>query len=293
MLEQSIHQEQDKQAESMDASQLKESMQRREKARSKVMNALKKAGATPSTIRQVSQAMERRTMPPVSIDFADSLPPLDQPPSWRGKEEVRMVGLGCTLEMDINGFYWISSVLPGGTCVLGGVEEGSTLLSIDGVPIRNMPLHDIRLLSSGPAGSSVTLRYRPPGRDPNHPASEKTVTRREFQRLSALGMLGQREDGREAKHSSSPESSWMQRMLKNLFGSKEAVASARATFPQRRRGEGDEWAERMSSYLWRGSAGQSTSDKIVNLVSHSNNVQTQEKLYQPLLSDRLSLNERM
>lgn len=64
-----------------------------------------------------------------------------------------------------------------GACAEQGIGVGSTLLSVDGVPLRGMGLEDVKQLTMGLVGTHVCLRYRPPGVHAEYPPIEKVLTR--------------------------------------------------------------------------------------------------------------------
>jgi|NorSeaMetagenome_1021524.scaffolds.fasta_scaffold59221_1 hypothetical protein len=64
-----------------------------------------------------------------------------------------------------------------GACAEQGISVGSTLLSVDGVPLRGMGLEDVKQLTMGLVGTHVCVRYRPPGVHAEYPPIERVLTR--------------------------------------------------------------------------------------------------------------------
>ena len=54
---------------------------------------------------------------------------------------------------------------------------GSTILSVDGVPLRGMSMDEVKQLTMGLVGTHVSVRYRLPGVHAEYPPLEKVLTR--------------------------------------------------------------------------------------------------------------------
>ena len=161
-------------------------LQRREEARVRIINALERAGATPNTLRQVEEVMDRRSVTLEQREYIayrkswNALNGVDHSSvshSSIGAREVRKVGLECELDKMEDGTYIVSAVYPGGACAAYGIKVGSTILTVDGVPLRAMTLEEVKQLTVGLVGTHVCVRYRPPGSPIDYPPAEKIMTR--------------------------------------------------------------------------------------------------------------------
>jgi len=178
--------------------EIRSALEHRDEARIRVLNALERAGATPLTIRQVQEAMDRRAVTVEPDEFASYRQ------SWQSRNsrdfggdtarfsrysetqtqfasvrpgDNEKAGLGCNLEKTATGTHVLAAVKPGGACADHSIQVGSTLLSVDGVPVRGMSLEEVRQLTMGLVGSHVCIRYRPPGVHAEYPPLEKVLTR--------------------------------------------------------------------------------------------------------------------
>ena len=89
-------------------------------------------------------------------------------------EKDARVGIGCTLERTPTGAHLVTSVKRGGACDNGGVKAGMYMLAINGVHINGKSMKDVRRLSMGAVGSSVTVIIR---RSSTSPPEQGTLTR--------------------------------------------------------------------------------------------------------------------
>jgi C-terminal processing protease CtpA/Prc len=75
---------------------------------------------------------------------------------------IKFTGIGCVLTHMSDGAIFIQEIRHGGGCYEAGVPVGSQLLSVDGVPVTDMPIEKIRNLCLGPTGSVSVLTIIPP-----------------------------------------------------------------------------------------------------------------------------------
>ena len=157
---------------------MQQAIDRREKCRSKLLMALKRAGASEDAIQQVTDAMDRpregihlagQTLSPrasartgasdgggtarssVSPVHGAS-PKVDPTPRVQG-------GIGCNLERNAAGDYFVSRVIPDGACAQHGIRVGSVIRAVDGEPLRGKPMSEVREMCLGLPGTHVSVRY--------------------------------------------------------------------------------------------------------------------------------------
>ena len=152
---------------------------------------------------QVEEAMDRRSVQLEPTDYEayrQSWPSSRGPDTARYSEpgylsagENETAGLGCNLERTGTGHHYVTGVKPGGACAEHGIAVGSSLLSVDGVPLCGMNMDEVKRLTMGMIGTHVCVRYRPPGVHAEYPAIEKVLTRLPASYVRAAGYETRRE----------------------------------------------------------------------------------------------------
>lgn len=161
---------------------MQQAMDRREKCRSKLLMALKRAGASEDAIQQVTDAMDRpregihlagQTLSPrasartgasdgggtarSSVSPVHGAPPkVDPTPRVQGLDSA---GIGCNLERNAAGDYFVSRVIPDGACAQHGIRVGSVIRAVDGEPLRGKTMSEVREMCLGLPGTHVSVRY--------------------------------------------------------------------------------------------------------------------------------------
>lgn len=74
----------------------------------------------------------------------------------------RYAGVGAQVDVR-DGWITIVAPLPGGPALDAGVQAGDRILTVDGKPMRGVPLDEAQKALRGPVGSQVTVRVERPG----------------------------------------------------------------------------------------------------------------------------------
>ena len=162
---------------------MQQAIDRREKCRSKLLMALKRAGASEDAIQQVTDAMDRpregfqlslgQTLSPRASARTGALdgggtarssispvrsasPQVDPTPRVQGRDSA---GIGCNLERNAAGDYLVSRVIPDGACAQHGIRVGSVIRAVDGEPLRGKTMSEVREMCLGLPGTHISVRY--------------------------------------------------------------------------------------------------------------------------------------
>ena len=162
---------------------MQQAIDRREKCRSKLLMALKRAGASEDAIQQVTDAMDRpregfqlslgQTLSPRASARTGALdgggtarssispvrsasPQVDPTPRVQGRDSA---GIGCNLERNAAGDYLVSRVIPDGACAQHGIRVGSVIRAVDSEPLRGKTMSEVREMCLGLPGTHVSVRY--------------------------------------------------------------------------------------------------------------------------------------
>ncbi len=105
--------------------------------------------------------------------------------AWKSRIHGRMVGIGLTLHMGIDGVR-IEAVSPTSPAALAGVQGGDLLLLIDGEELKSLPLSELRARLRGETGTTVTIRVK---REANGDVMTHTLTRKKVRAVPVEGTL--------------------------------------------------------------------------------------------------------
>jgi carboxyl-terminal processing protease len=99
------------------------------------------------------------------LDPYSSFLTADQVKAYEANLKSNKVGIGAELSQ-VSGYAYVISVVKGSNAEKAGLQAGDYLEYIDNKATRDVSLYDAKLLVSGDAGSTVTLRVLRPGERP-------------------------------------------------------------------------------------------------------------------------------